>query len=56
MSYHPLFFGYSAIASFEGSDVQASLRMRRFSEVEAFNSKFVDDVSAVRELEVKPPD
>lgn len=55
MSYHPLFFDDTAIASLEGSDVQAALRRRRYSEVEAFNSKFVDDVSAVLELEVRLP-
>ena len=54
MSYHPLFFDDTAVASLEGSDVQAALRKRRYSEVEAFNSKFVDDKSAVLELEVKP--
>lgn len=53
--YHPLFFDDNAIASLEGSDVQGALRKRRYSEVEAFNSKFVDDISAVLELEVRPP-
>lgn len=55
MSYHPLFFNDTVLASLEGSDVQSALRKRRYSEVEAFNRKFVDDVSAVLELEVRPP-